>query len=54
MHVKHANFAADGYMLGTAAVIWLAATGWMLERITASLYNAAVALIKMASIAVGS
>lgn len=49
MHVKHAEITTDGYLLGTALVIWLATTAWMLERITASLYGAAIALINMAA-----
>jgi hypothetical protein len=53
MHVKPASIAADGYVLGTAAVIWLVTTAWLLERITASLYESALALIKIAATTTG-
>jgi hypothetical protein len=54
MHVRHAGsaFAVDGYVLGVAAIVWLAATAWILERITSSLYDAAFAVIRNAAAAI--
>lgn len=54
MQVTHVDVTSGGAVLGAAAVAWLAASAWIMERITASLYDAAYALIKTAATAAGS
>jgi hypothetical protein len=53
MPLTPTGFTSDGLTLGVAAAAWIAATAWLLERITATLYDTAFALIKTASAANG-
>lgn len=50
---KGAAVVSDRTALVIAAASWIVATAWIMDRITASMYDAAYAVIKTAAAAAG-